>query len=162
MIRVLFVCLGNICRSPMAHGALRDLIRERGLEARFGVESCGTSSYHNGEPPDSNMIAVAARHGLRIGDLVSQRLQDADYYEFDLLVPMDGANERDVRRRSFPNSTAEITRFMAFVPPEVYQGDGVPDPYYGGIEGFEQVFAICEAGAEQVLERMLELEAAGS
>ena len=162
MIRVLFVCLGNICRSPMAHGALRDLIQERGLRGRLDVDSCGTSSYHNGEPPDSNMIAVAGRHGVRIGDLVSRRLLDTDYFEFDLLVPMDGANERDVRRRALPNSTAEITRFTHFVPEDVYRGDGVPDPYYGGIEGFEQVFGICQAGAEQVLERMLELEAARS
>ncbi len=160
MIRVLFVCLGNICRSPMAHGVLRDLVAERGLQDRIGVDSCGTSSYHNGEPPDSNMIAVGARHGVRIGDLVSRRLQDSDYYEFDLLVPMDGANERDVRRRSFPNSEAEVTRFTDFVPDDVFDGDGVPDPYYGGVAGFEQVFAIIEAGSERVLERALELEGA--
>ncbi len=159
MIRVLFVCLGNICRSPMAHGVLRDLIRDRGLQGRVDVDSCGTSAYHNGEPPDANMTAVAAGHGVRIGDLVSRRLEDSDYYEFDLLVAMDGANERDMRARSFPNSTAQIVRFTDFVDDAVFDGDGVPDPYYGGREGFEQVYRIVVDGCERVLARALELEA---
>ncbi len=160
MIRVLFVCLGNICRSPMAHGAFRDLLRERGLQDRVQVESCGTSGYHNGEPPDRNMIAVAKRHGVHIGDLVSERLQDSDYYEFDLLVAMDRSNEADMRQRSFPNATAEIVRFCDFVPDDVFSGADVPDPYYGGIDGFEQVFGIVQAGCPGVLDRALELEAA--
>jgi protein-tyrosine phosphatase len=159
VIRVLFVCLGNICRSPMAHGVLRDLVRQRGLQRRIGVDSCGTSGYHNGEPPDGNMIAVAAGHGVRIGDLVSRRLQDADYYEFDLIVPMDGANERDVRARAFPNSEARIVRFTDFVADDVFDGDGVPDPYYGGIDGFEKVYRIVVDGCERVLALALELEA---
>jgi protein-tyrosine phosphatase len=158
VIRVLFVCLGNICRSPMAHGVLRDLVVERGLEGRIAVDSCGTSAYHNGEPPDSNMVAVAAKHGVRIADLRSRKLVASDYRDFELLVPMDGSNERDVQAGA-RGSDAEITRFTDFVPDDVFAGDGVPDPYYGGLEGFEQVYRIIVAGSERVLERALELEA---
>lgn len=158
MTRVLFVCLGNICRSPMAHGALRALIRERGLQDEVEVDSCGTSAYHNGEPPDRNMIAVGERHGVPIGDLVSRRLTDADYYEFDLLVAMDRSNEADMKLRGFPDAEAEIVRFCDFVPKDVFAGEDVPDPYYGGIDGFEQVFSIIEAGVGAVLERALAME----
>ena len=157
MVRVLFVCLGNICRSPMAHGRFRALIAERGLQGRVEVDGCGTSGYHVGEPPDRNQRIVAKRHGFAIDDLRSRQLQDSDYYEFDLIVCMDRSNEANVRDRSFPNATAEIVRFMEFVPGE---GPDVPDPYYGGMDGFERVFDLIDRGVQGVLDRALELERA--
>ncbi len=93
---------------------------------------------------------------MRIGDLVSRQLVRSDFVDFQLIVPMDGSNERDVRRMA-GGSDAEITRFTDFVPDDVFSGDGVPDPYYGGMEGFEQVFSIVDAGCDAVLERALEL-----
>lgn len=152
MVRVLFVCLGNICRSPMAHGRFRALIEERGLHDRVAVDSCGTSRHHVGEPPDSNQRVVAKRHGFAIDDLRSRQLQDSDFYEFDLIVCMDRSNETDVTRRSFPNSEAEILRFMEFVPGE---GPDVPDPYYGGMDGFEHVFDLIDRGVEGLLAHAL-------
>lgn len=161
MIRVLFVCLGNICRSPMAHGVFRDLIRQRGLEGRIGVDSCGTSSHHVGEPPDANQRRVADGHGVNLHDLRSRQLVRSDFEEFDLIIPMDASNERDTRRLAPRRSNAEIVRFTDFVDDAVYAGDGVPDPYYGGIEGFEQVYELIVDGSERVLQRALELESGG-
>jgi protein-tyrosine phosphatase len=156
MVSVLFVCLGNICRSPMAHGVFRELVAERGLGGRVGFDSCGTSGYHRGEPPDRNQQQVARGHGFDISDLRSRPLVDSDFFEFDLIVCMDRSNEADVAERALPNSEAQIVRFMEFVPGE---GPDVPDPYYGGIEGFEHVYDLITRGCPAVLDRALEIEA---
>lgn len=153
MTRVLFVCLGNICRSPTAHGVLRDLVQQRGLEQRIGVDSCGTSSYHNGGGADPNMIRAAAEQGIDLSDLVSRQLTDSDFRDFDLLVAMDRSNESDIRRRMPAGTTARVVRFMDFVP-----GAGtpdVPDPYYGGLDGFREVVALVQAGCGPLLEAAL-------
>jgi protein-tyrosine phosphatase len=157
VIRVLFVCLGNICRSPMADGVLGELIEQRGLGARIAVDSCGTSAHHVGELPDSNMRAVARGHGVDLSHLRSRKLQDSDFFEFDLIVAMDRSNERDIKDRELPGSSAQLVRFMDFVPGA--DSPDVPDPYYGGREGFEHVYELIVAGCPGVLERALQLEA---
>ena len=158
MVKVLFICLGNICRSPMAHGSFRDLIRDRGLGQRVEVDSCGTSAYHAGEPPDSNMIQVAARHGVEISDLVSRQLVRDDYFDFDLLVAMDRSNFHDALSGKPSDSPGELVRFMDFVPGA--ESSDVPDPWWGGqLEGFEKVYRIISEGLDGVLERALALEA---
>tara|TARA_Y100001968_G_scaffold309152_1_gene328673 strand:+ start:989 stop:1456 length:468 start_codon:yes stop_codon:yes gene_type:complete len=150
---MLFVCLGNICRSPLAHGLMRDELRQRGLEAEFAVDSCGTSAYHNGHGADSNNVAVAAAHGVDLRDMRSRRLQDSDYFDFDLMVAMDRSNEADIIARRPQGSTAQLVRFMSFVPGA--QGADVPDPYYGGLDGFEQVFQLVRSGIVPLLEYAL-------
>ncbi len=158
MTRVLFVCLGNICRSPLAHGLLRDRIERRGLGAQLSVDSCGTSAYHNGEPPDPNMIRVAQLHGVDLSPLRSRRLVDADFFEFDLLVAMDRSNESNIHARKLPNSEARVVRFMPFVPNA--PSPDVPDPYWGGVDGFEQVFQLIDSGMDSMMDFALELDAA--
>ncbi len=156
MIRILFVCLGNICRSPTAHGVLRDVVRSRGLEGRVVVDSCGTSSYHNGEPPDSNMVRAAAEQGFDLSDLVSRKLVRRDYDDFDLLVAMDRSNEAGIRRGMPSGCGAEVVRFMEFVPDA--PSPDVPDPYYGGIDGFREVVDLIRAGVDPLLEHALSMD----
>jgi protein-tyrosine phosphatase len=151
--RVLFVCLGNICRSPLAHGLFRDEIQKRGLSDTLSVDSCGTSAYHNGQGADPNNVRVAALHGVDLGDMMSRRLEDSDFFEFDILVAMDLSNERDMRSRQLPGSEAEIVRFMDFVP--AAESPNVPDPYWGGADGFEHVFQLVRSGIAPLMEHVL-------
>jgi len=156
MIRVLIVCLGNICRSPLAHGVLRARIAERGLGERIEVDSCGTSSYHNGEQADPNTRAVAKARGLDLEWHRSRQLLDSDFFEFDVLVAMDRSNERGIHDRMLPNSTVRVRRYMEFVPDA--PGPDMPDPYYGGRNGFEQVQDFVESGADALIDWALSLE----
>jgi len=153
--RVLFVCLGNICRSPLAHGLFRDEIQRRGLDSRLAVDSCGTSAYHNGQGADPNNVRVASKHGVDLHDMVSRRLEDSDFFEFDLIVAMDSSNESEIRHRKLPGSTPDIVRFMDFVPDA--QSNDVPDPYWGGLNGFEHVFQLVRSGIGPLLDYALEL-----
>ena len=155
MVRVLIVCLGNICRSPLAHGVLLERIAERGLESRITVDSCGTSSYHNGEQADPNTRRVARRRGVDLEWHRSRQLTDADYFEFDVLVAMDRSNERGIRQRLLPNSTVEIVRYLDFVNDA--PGPDMPDPYYGGTEGFDRVHDLVDAGADPLIDWALTL-----
>lgn len=156
MVRVLIVCLGNICRSPLAHGVLRTRISERGLQDRVTVDSCGTSSYHNGEQADPNTRRVARRRGVDLEWHRSRQLTDADFFEFDVLVAMDRSNERGIRQRLLPNSKVEIVRYLDFV--EDAPGPDMPDPYYGGTEGFDRVHDLVDAGADPLIDWALTLE----
>ncbi len=153
--RVLFVCLGNICRSPTAHGVFRDLVQQRGLVDRVGVDSCGTSAYHNGEGADRNMVRAAAEQGIDLSDLVSRRLVGRDFDDFDLLVAMDGSNERNIERMRPPGRDVPVVRFMEFVPDAATRD--VPDPYYGGYDGFREVVDLVRAGCGPLLEHVLTL-----
>lgn len=156
MIRVLFVCLGNICRSPTAHGVFRDLVAQRGLQGRVRVDSCGTSAYHNGEGADRNMVRAAAAQGIDLSDLVSRRLVPSDFDDFDVLVAMDSSNERDILRLQPRHNEADVVRFMDFVPDAATRD--VPDPYYGGHEGFREVVDLVRAGSGPLLDYVLEDE----
>lgn len=154
MIRVLFVCLGNICRSPTAHGLFAQLVRERGLQDRVRVDSCGTSGYHVGEGADGNMARAAREAGYDLSDQVSRQLHRSDYTSFDLLVAMDRSNERTIKSRAPGGSEAEVVRFMEFVPDA--PGPDVPDPYYGGMDGFHNVVSLIERGCGPLLDYALE------
>ncbi len=156
MIRVLFVCLGNICRSPTAHGLFAQLVRERGLEHRVRIDSCGTSGYHVGEGADRNMARAAREAGYDLSDQVSRQLRRSDYTDFDLLVAMDRSNERGIRSNMPSGSEAQLVRFMEFVPDA--PGPDVPDPYYGGMDGFRDVVRLIEAGCEPLLEHVLAMD----
>jgi len=153
--RVLFVCLGNICRSPLAHGLLRHAIDERGLGQHLSVDSCGTSAYHNGGGSDPGSVSVAHDHGIDISDLISRKLTRADYSDFDLLVGMDRQNERDIRAQQPPGAGPRIVRFMDFVPGA--DSPDVPDPYYGGPRGFELIYQLIDAGMGPLIDFALGL-----
>ncbi len=130
------VCLGNICRSPMAEGILRTLAAREGMPVEVG--SAGTSPYHVGEAPDPRAQATMRAHGMDIGDLRGQHLRAADFRAYDLLLAMDGSNLRDMRRLAPDAELARKARpIMDFAPGHALRE--VPDPYYGGDDGFEQV-----------------------
>lgn len=163
MTEVLFVCLGNICRSPLAEGAMRALLERKGLGAAFDVDSAGTVDHHAGEPPDPRSVTEALRRGVDISRQRSRPLRAQDFARFDWIVTMDPRNLRDADAlRCDPReSRACLVPFIDFVPEAVRGGlDGVPDPYYGGADGFAHVWDLLEAGMEPLLEAMLARERA--
>ena len=152
-IGVLFVCLGNICRSPLAEGVFRAVLERQGLTDRFRVDSCGTGGWHVGEPPDRRSVAVARRHGIDIGRQRARQLASDDFEGFDWIVAMDGQNERNIRQRCPRGADVRITRVLSHAP-ELGEAD-VPDPYYGGPGGFDHVYRLLDTACEALLEDIL-------
>lgn len=158
-MRLLVVCLGNICRSPMAEGALRFRIAEAGLEHLVEVDSAGTGDWHVGEPPDRRAIATAARHGVDISMLRARQLQAADYHRFDWLLCADRSNLRDVRAQAPAGGRAGIALLREWAG----QGEGavIADPYTGGPAQFEEVWRQVDAAARAIVERIASQAHAG-
>ena len=159
-IRVLFVCLGNICRSPLAEGVFLHLAREAGVADRFEVDSAGTGHWHVGERPDSRAQAVARRHGVELPSLARQ-VTRADFDRFDYIVAMDRENLWDLERMAKETPGAEPRakiRLLREDDPDRTAGDDrhdVPDPYYGGPSGFDAVYTMVHRSAKALLERLL-------
>lgn len=158
-IRLLVVCLGNICRSPMAEGALRARIAEAGLAGRIAVHSVGTGDWHVGNPPDPRAIATAARHGVDISGLRARQLAAADYTDFDLLLCADRANLDDVRTRMPKQCNARAALMLEWA------GEGataeIPDPYTGGKAEFDRAWALVDAAAAAIVKRLSEKQQGG-
>ena len=152
-IRILFVCLGNICRSPTAEGVLRRRVQERAPHLQVEIDSAGTHAYHVGDPPDRRAIAAAARRGVDLGGLRARTVEDADFAAFDLLVAMDQLNREVLLDRS-PDEYRERVRLMLEFAPSTDVED-VPDPYYGGPVGFEQVLDLVEEASKGLLDELL-------
>lgn len=152
MIKVLFVCTGNICRSPTAEGVFRALVAAEGLAGHIATDSAGTHSYHVGEPPDGRSTAAARARGIDLSDLRARKVRPGDYDEFDLVLAMDRGHA-DILRRQCPPQRAERVRLFLDFAPDLGIKD-VPDPYYGGGDGFERVLDMVEAGARGVLEHI--------
>jgi len=152
-VSVLFVCLGNICRSPLAEGIFAALAKERGVEGEFHVDSAGTAAYHCGEPADSRSAAVAADHGIRLTG-VARQVTPRDFERFDIIVAMDRSNRRSLERlrRRVRGGLAEIVMMRDYDPGA--RDPDVPDPYYGGPEGFERVFRILERACSGLLDEL--------
>ncbi len=129
---LLFVCLGNICRSPLAEGAMRLAAEQAGLDVK--IDSCGTASYHVGEPPDPRSIATAAAHGIDISDLRGRQLQRVDFSRFTNVFAMDHQNLRNIEAVRPADSTARVSLLMDVVSGR--EGAAIADPYYGGEDGF--------------------------
>jgi protein-tyrosine phosphatase len=145
-VRILFVCMGNICRSPTAEGVMRHLLAERGLDHEIEVQSAGTGGWHAGSPPDARSARAAAARGITL-EGAARQVTRADFEEFDLLVAMDRDNLADLRAIAPPGTEHKVRLLL---------GDGrdVPDPYYGGPHGFEHVLDLVEGACEQLLDEL--------
>jgi len=150
-VKVLFVCTGNICRSPMAEGLLRALADEAGLGAAIEADSAGTHDYEVGNPPDERAIEAAARRGVDIARLRARRVEAADFARFDLMVALDRGHRAILRRLAPPAWRGRIVLLMDFAPGE---GPDVPDPYYGEAGGFDPVRDMIERGVRGLLESL--------
>lgn len=151
--RVLFVCMGNICRSPTAEGVFRRLVEERAPGLGIELDSAGTHDYHVGEPPDDRAVAAAARRGIDLRRLRARQVEDADFERFDLIVAMDRLNREALLARSPESRRERIRLFMEFARSSELQD--VPDPYYGGPVGFEQVLDLSEEAGAGLLEEVM-------
>lgn len=150
--RVLFVCLGNICRSPLAEGVFLHLVREAGLTHRFEVDSAGTGDWHVGERPDARAVAVAKKHGVELPSRARQ-VTPADLDAFDHVLAMDRENLRDLERMARRGAAADIRLLRRHDP--VRDGDDVPDPYYGGPSGFDLVYEMVHRSCAALLDELL-------
>jgi protein-tyrosine phosphatase len=161
MTRLLFVCMGNICRSPTAEGVMRRLIADAGAEGRVEVDSAGTGSWHVGDPPDGRSTEAAARRGVTLAGAARQ-VRDADFLDFDLLLCADRSNAGELLRRAPDEDAAGKVRLLReFDPESAAAGDlDVPDPYYGGPDGFDHVLDLVEAACRGLLADVLEEEPA--
>lgn len=147
--KVLFVCLGNICRSPLAEGIFRDKVKEAGLTDKFEIDSCGTSAYHIGDQPDPRTRANAIENGVTLNHQARQFVQE-DFHDFDYILPMDSSNLGNVNRLEPANTKAKVILMRDFDPQG--KGEDVPDPYYGGARGFQNVFDILDRSTASLLE----------
>ena len=155
MIRVCMVCLGNICRSPTAEAAMRHLVAAEGLAKAISIESAGTGSWHVGEPPDERAQEAGRRRGIVV-EGEARQFRARDFERFDLVIAMDRTN-RDSLVKLAPNeqARAKVHLLRSFDPASARDLD-VPDPYYGGRDGFDRVFDICEAGCRGLLDHVRE------
>ncbi len=152
MVKVCFVCLGNICRSPAAEGIFRTLVMQAGLEQKIYIESAGTGAYHVGELPDSRMRDHASRRGYDLSSR-AQRFTGDFFDKFDYIVTMDRSNYNNVLRLAFkPNHHKQVLPFSHLC--EKHSINEVPDPYTEGPEGFELVLDLLEDGCQALLERL--------
>lgn len=152
-IRVLFVCLGNICRSPAGEGVLRDIVERNGEEERWIIDSAGTGGWHVGELPDRRMRIHARQRGI---DLIHRcrKVTPSDFSEFDIIIPMDSNNELNLRRLAPTLEDAKKIIPMADFVSRGFGYDHVPDPYYEGAEGFELVLDLLEDGCENLFQSL--------
>lgn len=157
--RILFVCLGNICRSPAAEGIMRQKVKERGLSSVFDIDSAGTYGGHAGNLPDSRMRAHAARRGYRL-EHRSRPITTDDFDRFDLIIGMDDMNIENLRRLA-PDADAwtKIHRMTDYS--RRYAHDHVPDPYYSGADGFELVLDLLEDACDGLLDHLIEADVKG-
>lgn len=155
MKRILFVCLGNICRSSTAEAVMKHLVKEAGLEREFEIDSAGILSYHRGELPDPRMRAHASRRGYTL-DHRSRPVCTDDFLHFDLIIGMDDRNLDDLRDRAPSLEACQKIHRMTDYCTRYTWADYVPDPYYGGAEGFEHVLDLLEDACAGLLQKLTE------
>ncbi len=156
-ISVLFVCLGNICRSPLAEAVFQSLVDEAGLTDRFRVDSAGTGSWHVGEPPDARAQSVARDNGIRLNG-TARRIEPGDLSSFDWVIAMDRNNRRSIESLANLTADARIHLLREF-DPHAADSD-VPDPYYGGPSGFQEVYDIVDRSCRVLLDHVVAQEGA--
>jgi protein-tyrosine phosphatase len=149
MVRVLFVCMGNICRSPTAHGVFRDLVNRKGLAGRIEIDSAGTHGYHVGALPDQRAQQTALSRGFDLSDLRARQVKGNDFGRFDYVLAMDRENFLALQAICPPGGEHKLHLLMDFAPQ--WGMREVPDPYYGGQRGFEQVFDMVTVASQGLL-----------
>ena len=154
MIRILFVCMGNMCRSPTAEAVFRHLVEEAGLSMQIEVDSAGTSDYQDGDPPDRRAQAAASKRGYELARLRARQLRPKDFLEFDYVLAMDKKNLADLKAIYPDGARAEVGLFLQYATK--FEVREVPDPYYGGAPGFEIVLDLVEDGARAFLSHLLQ------
>ena len=150
-VKVLFVCMGNICRSPTAHGVFRDLVQAEGLADAITIDSAGTHNYHAGNPPDTRSQATARQQGVDLSDLRARRFVSTDFVDFDYVIGMDHGNIADMRAIRPPEAGARLQLMLEYS--RKYAQDEVPDPYFGD-DGFDQVFDMIDDASRGLLEHI--------
>lgn len=149
-IRLLFVCLGNICRSPSAEAVMKKMVEDRGLQKQIIIDSAGTAAYHEGERADARMRTHASRRGYNL-ESISRPVRMDDFFEFDMIIGMDDANVSALKQKAPDQESVErVFKMTDFAKGSLY--DHVPDPYYGGSSGFELVLDILEDACEGLLQ----------
>ncbi|MDX1592661.1 MAG: low molecular weight protein-tyrosine-phosphatase [Gammaproteobacteria bacterium] len=154
MTRILFVCMGNICRSPTAEGVFRKLLDEQGIGDEYHVDSAGTHAYHVGEPPDSRAQQAAMRRGIDLSDQRARQVEVGDFAAFDRILAMDGENLAMLEARCPGEHRHKLARLLDYAP-DCGRRD-VPDPYYGGGRGFEEVLDLVTAAGRGLLAQLSE------
>jgi protein-tyrosine phosphatase len=152
--RVLFVCLGNICRSPTAEGVFRALVEKRGLQQSIQIDSAGTSNWHIGSPPDSRAVEAARTRGFDISDLRGRQATAQDFAEFDYVIAMDHENYANLAQLGTPNQQARLHLFLEFAD-KVSEVE-VPDPYFGSAGGFPRVLDLIENASNGLLNQIID------
>jgi len=151
--RILFVCLGNICRSPMAEGVFRRVAEEAGMLDRFEIDSAGMGDWHKGEAPDHRAQKAALDRGVDISGQSARKVEPEDFDDFDLVLAMDGSNIDDLYEIAPHAARTKIRRFLSYAP---HLGvEDVPDPYYGGTAGFDHALDLIEAAAQGLLDALI-------
>ncbi|MBY0402544.1 MAG: low molecular weight phosphotyrosine protein phosphatase [Cyanobacteria bacterium] len=151
-IKVLFVCMGNICRSPSAEGVFRGLVEAHGLEEMIEIDSAGTHGYHVGSAPDPRSTEAALKRGIDIRKQKARKVQPEDFYEYDYILAMDDKNHFELQEACPPSELKKLYRFLDFAPS--VKTREVPDPYYGGPNGFETVLDLIELASQGLLEEI--------
>jgi len=155
-IKLLFVCMGNICRSPTAHGVMQNLVEQHGLVDQFKIESAGTHAYHVGELSDKRSRATAINNGVDMEYIRARKISINDYDEFDYILAMDEDNLELINYYAPQNHRAKIAMFLSFANSANLSSQSiVPDPYYGSDDGFDQIFDLVTLGCQALLAAMI-------
>lgn len=152
MLKILFVCTGNICRSPTAHGILRHKVMEEGLDDRIEVDSAGMHGYHVGESPDGRSIEVARDRGIKLHDLVARQVTTNDFSDFDIILGMDDGHYRSLQHITPEDTACVVDLFLPYATVE--DVEEVPDPYYGERDDFEYVYDLIKRGVDGMLDKI--------
>ena len=152
MHRILFVCMGNICRSPTAEGVLREMAERRGVADRFHIDSAGTGDWHVGNPPDQRASQAARERGIDITSQRARQVDAGDFELFDLVIAMDRANQLALLELAGLNHSSKVRLMLEYS--EQWTGEDVPDPYYGGDHGFDLVLDLIEEACSNLLDEL--------